>query len=65
MSYQNIILIGYGIFLIIILGLNLLYFFQVFRYRLRGDASLLAMIIHVILLLATVILGAWFIRGLS
>lgn len=44
------LLIGYGVFLLLMLVINLLYLFQVFRYRLPGDASLIIVAIHLGLL---------------
>lgn len=44
------LLIGYGVFLLLMLIINLLYLFQVFRYRLPGDASLIVVAIHLGLL---------------
>lgn len=54
---NSYVLIAYGIFLLVILLVNLLYFFQVFKYRLPGDASLLVLGIHVALVL-TVLFGS-------
>mgnify|MGYP001557891994 FL=1 len=49
-------LIVYGLFLALVLVINALYFFQVFRYRLPGDAALTVLVIHILLIF--LILGA-------
>jgi len=59
MSYRQYLLIGYAIFLLIILILNLLYFFQVSRFRLKGDASFLALMIHILLMIVIFLIGGW------
>ncbi len=51
MAANGLVLGAYVVFLLIILLVNLLYFFQVFKYRLPGDASLLALGLHVGLML--------------
>lgn len=51
MSANTLVYLAYGIFLLVILFVNLLYFFQVFKYRLPGDASLLVLGVHVALML--------------
>lgn len=56
MVASNAVLIGYGVFLAIMLGINLLYFFQVFKYRLPGDASMEVLVFHILLM--TAVLGA-------
>ncbi len=63
MSINQIILIGYGVFLAIILIINLLYFFQVFKYRLPGDASLPILAIY-LLIIVTIVLGTDFLLRL-
>jgi hypothetical protein len=55
MSVNDWILVGYGLFLLIILVINLLYFFQVFQYRMPGDASLKVLFAHVILVMLVLI----------
>jgi len=40
----------YAAFLLLILVINLLYIFQVFKYRLQGDASITVLVIHIILI---------------
>ena len=54
MEINQIVLLGYALFLAVMLTINLLYFFQVYRYRLPGDASVGIMVIHIILLLMIV-----------
>lgn len=49
---NSYILTGYAIFLGVMLLINLLYFLQIFKYRLPGDASIPVLIIHIILLLS-------------
>lgn len=56
MTINQIILLAYAVFLAIILGINLLYFFQVFKYRLPGDASLPILFVYVLAML-TIIIG--------
>jgi hypothetical protein len=57
MGLNDVILIGYAAFLFILLAINLLYFFQVFKYRLPGDASVSVLVIHLILVLSVVAFG--------
>lgn len=52
------VLIGYGVFLAIMLVVNLLYFFQVFKYRLPNDYSLPILTIHLLLILAILIISS-------
>lgn len=54
MSFSNTVLFGYSLFLAVLLLINLLYFLQVFKYRLPGDASVAVLVIHVILLLTVI-----------
>lgn len=56
MAINNYVLLAYGVFLLILLIINLLYFLQVFKYRLPGDAAMTVLIIHLLLML--LILGA-------
>lgn len=56
MTTSNIILAAYSVFLLIILIINLLYFFQVFKYRLPGDLSLPLLTIHIILMLVIIVI---------
>jgi hypothetical protein len=51
MALNPVILTIYGGFLLVLLAINLLYLFQVFKYRLQGDASLLVVFIHISLVL--------------
>lgn len=53
MTVPNAVLIGYAVFLFIMLVINLLYFFQVFKYRLPGDASMAVLFFHIVLMTAT------------
>jgi hypothetical protein len=57
MDTNTAIIIGYAAFLFILLAINLLYFFQVFKYRLPGDASISVLTIHLILVLSVVTFG--------
>jgi len=52
---NGIILAIYSAFLVMILVINLLYFFQVFKYRLPGDASIPILIIHLSLIVTILI----------
>lgn len=58
MVINSFVVAGYAVFLLLILIVNLLYFFQVFKYRLPGDASLTVLIIHIALMLAVLFFGA-------
>ncbi|QQG49604.1 MAG: hypothetical protein HZB70_02240 [Candidatus Berkelbacteria bacterium] len=51
MELNPYILLGYGVFLAVMLLVNLLYFFQVYKYRIPGDASIPVLVIHIFLLL--------------
>lgn len=55
MTLNPILLAIYGAFLFIMLIINLLYLFQVFKYRLDGDASLIVVFIHIGLILAVLV----------
>ncbi|HSX42407.1 MAG TPA: hypothetical protein VLE93_03620 [Candidatus Saccharimonadales bacterium] len=55
MTINQAILLAYGVFLLIILVINFLYFFQVFKYRLPGDASLPVLALYVIAMLFIII----------
>ena len=57
MGSNSYILAGYGIFLFVLLIINLLYFFQVFKYRLPGDASIGVLAVYVSLILAVMGFG--------
>jgi hypothetical protein len=64
MSINFALLAGYSLFLLLILIVNLLYFFQVFQYRLPGDASVRILTFHTIilisiLLISTILLGVF------
>lgn len=45
----------YAAFLLVILIINLLYFFQVFRFRLPGDVSIIVLVIHSAILLSILV----------
>jgi len=59
MTYRQYLLITYAAFLFVILIINLIYFYQVSRFRLKGDASFLALTIHLLLMVAAIIIGGW------
>jgi len=58
MALNNIVLVGYAAFLVLILVVNLLYFFQVFKYRLPGDASIPVLVLHLALMLTVLIVSS-------
>lgn len=58
MTVPNAVLIGYAVFLFIMLVINLLYFFQVFKYRLPGDASLGILAFHILLIAGTLVVSS-------
>lgn len=58
MALNSYIIAGYAVFLLLILFVNLLYFFQVFKYRLPGDASLPVLLTHIILMVVVLFFGA-------
>jgi hypothetical protein len=58
---NSYILIGYGLFLAIMLVVNLLYFFQVFKYRLPGDASIPVLSTHIFLVLLILVFSGIYI----
>lgn len=60
MAANGLVLAAYIAFLLIILLVNLLYFFQVFKYRLPGDASLLALGFHILLIILVLFSGSIF-----
>lgn len=60
MPTNSLVLIAYSIFLILILLVNLLYFFQIFKYRLPGDASFLALGFHIALMILVLFGGSIF-----
>ncbi|MEK7202215.1 MAG: hypothetical protein AAB669_01650 [Patescibacteria group bacterium] len=65
MSLSNVIILAvYAGFLLLILIINLLYFFQVFKYRLPGDASIPVLLIHLMLILAILIVSSLYL-GIS
>lgn len=52
----------YAAFLLIILIINLLYVFQVFKFRLTGDASFLALSIHIGLIVTILVFSSIFLN---
>jgi hypothetical protein len=65
MELNQYVLLGYAIFLILMLLINLLYFFQIYKYRLPGDASLPVLTLHIVLILTVISLTTIFVRGLG
>lgn len=65
MEFNQIVLLGYALFLAVMLVINLLYFFQVYRYRLPGDAAVGIMVVHIILLLAIISATTIYIGGVN
>lgn len=61
MPTNPIVIAVYGLFLLVILAINLLYFFQIFRYRLPGDASVFIVIGHLSVMLFILFAGSIFI----
>lgn len=64
MELNQVVLLGYAVFLAVMLAINLLYFFQIYRYRLPGDASIVILVVHITLLLmvitgTTFYIGSW------
>ncbi len=59
MTLTNGIVSGvYAAFLLLILVINLLYFFQVFKYRLPGDFSIPILVIHLTLIMTILIISS-------
>ncbi|MEK7535081.1 MAG: hypothetical protein AAB613_02740 [Patescibacteria group bacterium] len=59
MTLGNIVALSvYGGFLLLILVINLLYIFQVFKYRLPGDASIPFLVIHMTLIITILIVSS-------
>ena len=58
MLANQIVLAVYAAFLLIILVINLLYFFQVFKYRLPGDASTPILIVHLMLIVTILVFSS-------
>lgn len=63
MLTNQITLAIYAGFLLLILVINLLYFFQVFKYRLPGDASIPILLIHMSLVVGILIFSAFYLGG--
>lgn len=60
MSGMGIAAVVYGIFLLIILIINLLYIFQILKFRLPGDASLTILSIHILMMIGVIIISSIF-----
>lgn len=59
MSLTNVIALGiYAGFLLLILIINLLYVFQVFKYRLPNDASIPILVIHISLMVTILVFSS-------
>jgi|GEM_PF-1579497 len=65
MELSRTVLLGYSLFLAVMLLVNLLYFLQVYKYRLPGDASIIVLTIHIILLLSIIAATTFYIGGVS
>jgi hypothetical protein len=63
MELNQYVLLGYAVFLFVMLLVNLLYFFQVYKYRLPGDASIPILVIHILLLLTVITATTVYIGG--
>lgn len=61
MTSNPLVMAVYGLLLFAILAVNVLYFFQIFRFRLPGDASAFIVIGHVLILAFILIVGGIFI----
>lgn len=59
-SFDQVVLIAYGAFLFVLLIINLLYFFQIFKYRLPGDASIPVLVIHLLLLVTVLVASSFY-----
>ena len=65
MTLANNIALGiYAGFLLLILVINLLYFFQIFRFRLPGDASIPLLVVHLGLIVTILIFSGIFLTAL-
>lgn len=60
MTINPFALLAYGLFLLVALIINLLYVFQVFKYRLPGDASLGVLSLHIILVLTVLFVSSFY-----
>jgi hypothetical protein len=60
MGFEAAFLLGYAVFLLVMLVINLLYVYQVFRYRIKGDFSYTALTFHLLLILGVVVGGFLF-----
>lgn len=63
LTLEGGILLGYSLFLVVILVVNFLYVFQIFRFRLPGDASLVVLGIHSALMMTVLIASSVTILG--
>jgi hypothetical protein len=63
MELNQIVLIGYAVFLAVMLVINMLYFLQIYRYRLPGDASVAVLVVHIALLLTVITATTFYIGG--
>lgn len=57
-SLNDSALVVYGVFLFIILAINLLYVFQVLTYRFPGDASLWVLFLHISAIFAILVFSS-------
>ncbi|MDP3992803.1 MAG: hypothetical protein Q8Q05_01135 [bacterium] len=65
MTLTNVVALGvYAGFLLLILIINLLYVFQVFKYRLPGDASIPILVIHISLMVTILVFSSLYL-GIS
>lgn len=64
MVFNKYVLIVYGIFLLVLLIVNILYFLQIFKYRLPGDASMTVVTLHILLVVAVLVTISAYITSL-
>ena len=64
MLSSQIALSVYAAFLLLILVINLLYFFQIFRFRLPGDASVPLLVVHLGLVMTILIISGIYLTSL-
>lgn len=57
MTANQIAMLIYAVFLIFILIVNFLYFFQVFKYRLSGDISLTILSLHLLTIVTILVVS--------
>jgi len=58
MSIDTLILLIYSLFLLFLMVINFLYFYQVFQYRLPNDASLKVLAFHTTSMVAVLVVSA-------